>query len=350
MITCSQLKQACPQVFTYSAQYQAPFYGREASIHEMQKKTAALQPGQSLIVSQPLGTGKTFLINYLISTGKICVPRGIEFLTARGIAENSSTLDRFPGDILVVDEADIKTTFKKLTKAMDTLQAFLNRSGKKAIVVGDYTLRNQQMLQHLHHPEMIQEFEPLDRDFLRGALLARFKNFLREYIDPDFTVEDVIDPALLEMLTPDWMLQVNSFRGVFSLLQSVVRNDMLIRYNSSRAYLELSMVIEHLNNYDEDSFDTEEQGRFLKLLRVYIQEVYPKGSGIMRGFTLEELYQLADSDGMEIKYDAFAEEILYPLAQGGYLVSTGIPTYENGQFIRRPLPLVPSLKLLLSTL
>lgn len=350
MITCNQLKQACPQVFTYSAQYQAPFYGREACIREMEQKISVLHPGKTLIVSQPLGTGKTFLINHMISTGRIPVPRGVEYLTARGVFEAPDCLERFPGDVLIVDEVDIKTTYKKLSAGMDQLQHYLTRSGKRAIVMGDYSLRNRDLLSKLDHPEMIQEFEPLDRGFLRGALEQRFRAFLGDFLDPGFTVEDVIDPALLELLTPDWMCQVNSFRGVFSLLQSVVRNDKLVKYNSSKAYLELSMVMEHLKNDDEYSFDTEEQGRFLELLRDYIREVYPKGSGITRGFTLYELYELAENDGMEIDLDDFAEEILYPLATEGYLVSTGIPVYENGEFIRRPLPLVPSLKLLLSTL
>lgn len=350
MITCNQLKQACHQVFTYSAQYQAPFYGREASIREMEEKTANLQPGKTLIISQPLGTGKTFLVNHMITDGKLPVPRGVEFLTARGVSENPSSLERFPGDVLVVDETDIKTTYKKLELGLDRLQEYVSKTGKKAIVIGDFLLRNKNLQSRLDRPDMIQEFENLDRAFFRGALEQRFRVFLGDFLDPSFAVEDVIDPALLELLTPDWMCQVNSFRGVFSLLQSVVRNDKLVKYNSSRAYLELSMVMEHLKNDNDDPFDNEEQRRFLELLREYIREVYPKGSGITRGFDLDELYQLAENDGMEIDYDDFAEEILYPLATKRFLVSTGIPVYEDGEFIRRPLPMVPSLKLLLSTL
>lgn len=350
MITCNQLKQACPQVFTYSAQYQAPFYGREASIREMEEKTAKLQPGKTLLISQPLGTGKTFLVNHMIADNRIPVPRGAEFLTARGVAENPVCLDTFNGDVIVVDETDIKTTYKKLTQGMDRLQEHLSRTGKKAIVIGDYSLRNRDLISYLDDPDLILEFEPLDRSFLRGALLQRFQTYLGEFLEEGFTLDDIIDPALMELLTPNWMCQVNSFRGVFSLLQSVVRNDKLVKYNSSKAYLELSMVMDHLKGDEEQPFDTEEQGRFLELLRDYIREHFPRGSGITRGFTLDELFQLAETDEMCIEYDDFAEEILYPLAQDGFLVSTGIPVYEDGEFIRRPLPLVPSLRLLLSTL
>ena len=51
---------------------------------------------------------------------------------------------------------------------------------------------------------------------------------------------------------------------------------------------------------------------------------------------------------IDIEYDDFADEILYPLAVSDLLVSTGIPTYNGVQFIRRPAPFAPSLKLLLS--
>ena len=350
MITCTQLKQVGPQVFTYSAQYQAPFYGRQASIREMEVKAAALRPGKALVISEPLGTGKTFLVNHMISTGKLPVARGASFLTARGIADNPACLEGFPGDTLVVDETDIKTTYKKLCTALERLQEYLQKSGKRAIVIGDYTLRNKAISERLDQPERILQFEPLDRSFLSGALLERFQAFLGEALDPDFTLDQVIDPALLSLLTPEWMCQVNSFRGVFSLLQAVVNDDRLVKYNSSKAYLELSMLMEHLNAEAEFPFDTEEQGAFLALLREYIRKTYPRGSGITCGFTLEELYQLAEEAELDIDFDDFAEEILYPLATEGYLVSTGIPVYQDGEFIRRPLPLVPSLRLLLSTL
>ena len=94
MIKNKDLKRCSRQVFTYSAQYQAPFYGREKSIIEMQKKTAALKSGEVLVISQPLGTGKTFLVNHMISEGKISVPRNSIFLTAKGIDENPDSMNQ----------------------------------------------------------------------------------------------------------------------------------------------------------------------------------------------------------------------------------------------------------------
>lgn len=350
MITNKDLKRCSQQVFTYSAQYQAPFYGREKSIIEMQDKTAALKSGEVLIISQPLGTGKTFLINHMISEGRISVPRNSNFLTAKGVAENPDSMNQFPGDILIVDEVDIKTTYKKLIGGMNNLQEYLDHSGKKAIVIGDFSLKDPKLNCCLHNQQMLTEFEQLDREFLRGVLNQRFHYFMPDFLDADFCLEDVIDNELINYLSPEWMKTVNSFRGVFSLLQSVVNSDKYVRFNNDKAYLEISMFKEYLADDGSLDLDEDVQYEFINVLREYIKSEFPKGVGITSGFTIDELYQLAQEGEIDIEYDDFAEEILYPLAVSDLLVSTGIPTYDDneGQFIRRPAPFVPSLKLLLS--
>lgn len=347
MITGMQLKRISPQVFTYSAQYQAPFYGRKVSIQETQNKTAALQPGQCLLISQPLGTGKTFLVNHMIANGKLDVPRGATFLTTRGIAERPESMEEFPGAVLVVDETDIKTTYRKLEAGLGQLQDFLDRTGKRAVVLGDFCLRNQALKSILREPEQVLNFEPIDEVFLRGTLEQRFHHFLGDLLEEDFSLDQVMAPDLLRAFTPEWILSVNNFRGIFSLLQAVVGDDRLVKFNSTAVRLELSMVMEHLQR-EAVELDTEEQEEYLEVLRSYLRANYPMGKGLVRGFQMDELYQLAENAGIDVEYDDFAEDILYPLAVEGLLISNGIPVFQNGTFVRRPLPLVPSLKLLLS--
>ena len=349
MITCNELKRCCQQVFTYSARYQAPFFGRERSIAEMHEKVATLQAGETLLISQPLGTGKTFLVNHMITVGKINVPRGASFLTAKGIADKPESIRQFPGDILIVDETDVKTKYNKLTTSMDVLQRYLDETGKKAIVIGDYSLRNSDLNGCLRKPKFLLDFEPIDSDFLYGTTLQRFQKFMSQFIDQDFCLEDILDPQILEYLTPAWMQQVNSFRGIYSLLQAVVNHDKFIKYNNSKAYLELSMFKEFLSSDDGEDLDTAEQIEFLRLMKEFIGSEHPKGVGITHGFLQDDLYQLAKSGGMDVDYNNFAVDILYPLALGDYLVSTGIPAYSNGEFIRRPEPYIPSLRLLLAS-
>ena len=59
MITNKDLKLCNEQLFSYSAAYQVPFYGREETIQEMQALSEGLEFGQALTISQPLGTWKT---------------------------------------------------------------------------------------------------------------------------------------------------------------------------------------------------------------------------------------------------------------------------------------------------
>lgn len=350
MITNKELKRCSQQVFTYSAQYQAPFYGREKSIIEMQTKTAALKAGEVLIISQPLGTGKTFLVNHMISERKIDVPRGSSFLTVKAVSEKPDLIKQYPGEVLIIDEVDIKTKYENLLGGMNHLQEHLDNSGKKAIVIGDFSLKDPKLSSCLHNQQTLFEFEQMDRDFLYGVLDQRFRHFMKDYIDADFCVEDVVDPELIDYLAPVWMKMVNNFRGMFSLFQSLVNSDKYIRHNNEKAYLKLSMFREYLASGDAIDLDEEDQYKFLDILKEYLRSKFPKGVGITRGFTVEELYQLAQAGGVDIEYDAFADGILYPLAVSDLLISTGIPTYdeEDGRFIRRPAPFVPSLKLLLS--
>lgn len=347
MITGMQLKRISPQIFAYSAQYQVPFYGRTASIEETRQKAGNLQPGQVLIISQPLGTGKTFLVTHMISKEQLDVPRGSIFLTARGIADNPDAMDSYPGDILIVDETDIKSPYKKLKVGMAQLQDFLDNTGKRAIVLGDFVLRNEELRSIFHKPEQVFGFESLDEGFLRGALEMRLRTFAGNEQGGSVNLDQLISEDLIKVFTPDWILSVNSFRGVFSLLQEVVADDRLVKINNNPVKLELSMIMEHLQR-QQIELDTEEQEEYLRVLQEYIRDTYPMGRGLTRGFTKEELYQLAEAADIDVDYDDFEEEILDPLALEGLLISNGIPKIKDGTFIRRPLPMVPSLKLLLS--
>lgn len=346
MITNKDLKMCNEQVFSYSAAYQVPFFGRDAAIEEMQDLNNNLNPGEALIISQPLGTGKTFLVNHMISIGKLDVPTASSFLTVRDIIEDSESMEAFPGDTLVIDEADIKTSIKKLKGGLELLADYLNQSGRKAIVLGDYSLKNQNITGKLEHTVLLLNFGDMDREFLQGVLEQRFKHFLKR---KEFEIDEIIEPELLDYLAPDWMKQVNTFRGIFSLLQQVTADERYIRFNGEKAFLTVDMVHDLLCKEDTMQMD-KIQNCFLELFCDYIREMYPKGNGITVGFTIEELNSLAKKGGINIGLQEFTENILCPFATANLLVSTGIPEYvgSGSRFVRHPGPYVPSLRLLLS--
>lgn len=348
MITNKQLIACREQIFSYNDNYQVPFYGRRKSIAEIKELNANLKPGETIIISQPLGTGKSFLINHMISTRDLNVPVATKSLVPKTIGKDKDVLKSFPGDTIVVDEADIKTPAKKLIEGIKNLADYLDDTGKKAIVIGDYTLHNKDISGALKRRVVLNNFEPIDSDFLRGVLRERFKKFLLDGIDTNFDLNSVIEPALIEYLTPSWMDYANSFRGIFSLLQKLVADKELIKYNSNQAYLTVDMVREMLNTDDNENYD-EPQKLFLEYLKQYIKEKYPKGRGINNGFSVKELFQLQMNIDDKTGIVEFEEEILYPLAVSGMLVSTGVPGFskDTKEFIRRPAPYFPSLELML---
>lgn len=348
MVTNKDLKLCNEQLFSYSSAYQVPFYGREETIEEMQKLLEGLESGQALTISQPLGTGKTFLVNYMINRQKINVPAGNTFLTVRGIAEEPEVMENFPGDTLIVDEADIKTPAKKLIKGLGLLAEYLKENKCKAILLGDYSLRNPKISGCLEHTVPLLHFEDINKNFLKGVLEQRFNHFLNL---EEFQIDEVIQTELLGYLAPDWMKSVNSFRGIFSLFQRIVADDRYVRYNSDKAYLTIEIFQDFLCHGQNLQLE-KDQKKFWEVLCEYITEMYPKGNGITSGFTDTELYELAKNSGISMDENTFKEEILYPFAAADLLVSTGIPEYiaEGNTFVRRPAPYVPSLQMLLSVL
>lgn len=347
MITNKDLKKCNEQVFSFSAAYQVPFYGREGAISEMQELSEKLDCGEAIVISQPLGTGKTFLVNYMINNRQLDVPVGSQFLTIRGIAEEPESMEEFPGDTLVVDEADVKTPVKKLIKGLDCLAGYLEESKRKAILLGDYTLRNKKISGVLSRQRPLMNFGDMDRDFLKGVLEQRFKLYMGQSVGEDFQIEEIMEMDLLDYLAPEWMKSVNSFRGMFSLLQQIVADENCIRFNSEKAFLTVDMFRDFLGKDIGLDLD-KNQKKFLAVLREYLKEMYPNGAGITVGFTVDELFELVKSSGISMGVQEFMEDILEPFAMSNLLVSTGIPEYADDRFIRRPAPYVPSLRLLLS--
>lgn len=348
MISNKDLILCKEQIFSYSAAYQVPFCGRDKSISEMQRLTKNLQSGEVLVISEPLGTGKTFLVNYLINSGKVNVPVGSAFLTVKRIAEDPNLLERFSGKTLIVDEGDIKTPIEKLCQGLQELGRFLEKSECNAILLGDYSLKNQNISGCLEHKVPLLDFETIDREFLKEVLEKRFEHFFEE-LEKEFEIEEVIEGELLDYLTPEWMKSVNSFRGIFSLLQQVVSDEKCIRFNGNRAYVTVDMVRSYLDS-ERNRRMSKNQKKFLMCLQEYLRETYPKGRGITLGFSVEELYELAINNDISIDIEEFSVDILQIFAKNDLLVSTGIPIYERdrNKFVRRPAPYVPSLKLLLS--
>jgi hypothetical protein len=329
------------QVFSYTAAYQPPFYNRNISRQEMVDKRKMLEQFQVICISQPLGTGKTFFADELIRQKELELSKGERFLTAKEIAQNPNVLEVTQGDI-VVDECDIKTSWKDLRTALEILSTHLANTRRSAILIGDFSLRNNELATLLVNKTYLESFEPLNTKFLEGVISSRVKVFIPEINFESFSVDKLIEPDFMALLTPEWMNNGNSFRRVFSFLQNLAAE---LPQNNNPCTFTLPMAYEYLNKVE---FEDDKQEEFFNLLLEFIRYKHPNGIGIGDGFFDETLFELAHELDFE-DMDEFREVILDYFTQFGYLDSLGIPYYDYDvkKHIRRPEPYVPSLEFMI---
>ena len=343
MITNRQVILCREQIFSHTAAYQVPFYNRDGSRDEMTEKQKSLESAGVICISQPLGTGKTFLVDQLITEKKLDIKKGERFLTAKEIARKPEVLTPLQEATLVVDECDIKTEWEDLKKSLTVLSAHLAGSKQNAIVIGDFCMRNEELSELLNSRTYLENFESLNAGFFEGALVARIGKFLKGEVDiASFTIDKLIEPGLMRLLTPEWMSNGNSFRRVFSFLQILAAK---LPQNDNPCTFTLDMAYERLQ---EVYFEEEQQEEFFQVFLEYIRERHPDGVGIGEGLFDETLFNLARGVGFQ-DMDEFRDVILEPYTKNGLFVSLGIPYYDDSskKFIRRPQPYVPSLECML---
>ena len=337
MITNRDIKRVSRQVFSSSRTMITPFYNRTASKLEVESifaERAALQ-GSAVVISAPMGTGKTFFIDQVAQQVGILGrerPLLVRELTKRD-------LDREKSDVVFVDEGDIKTDWVRLTRGMEVLGRFLKSSGRVAVLLGDLVLRNPEMLGHLPSHRFVNKFEPLDSSFLRGVIRQR----LEEYLKANHG-EEIIEPSLYEILVPDGTAHVNSFRTILSALERLVGT---LTYNNAVCSLTLDMAIQHEKEKFDPVFHSDRQAAFLNSFLDHLAECHPRGSGLEYGIDTNQMFELASRVGYG-DWASFQDEIVDPFGEQGLLLSRGIPGLDaHGRFARWVEPYYPSLSLML---
>ncbi len=337
-ITNSELKRSAAQVFAYGLDIQVPFYNREKSKKEILDRFEDDLNSRGLVyfISAPLGTGKTFFIDHVSSELEGIQTRQRP-LFAREL--KSGEIRGFKGKIIYIDEADIKSTWNDLRNAMDVVKAHTEKTGQKAIVLGDYTLRNNNIVGDLENTEYLRSFEPLDKEFLAGVLDQRVHHFLNKKGGAS-----IISDELYDVLTPSGLAAIATFRTVLTMLSQFTQQ---LPYNSKQCVIDLELA----KKWVEENFDplltTDNQNDFLNVLLDFIMEQHPKGAGMNEGLSEDQLFALGRDLGYE-SIENFRDEILVPFAKNELLVSTGVPFLDGkGEFVRWPEPYLPTIQTLL---
>jgi hypothetical protein len=343
MISNVEMRDTALKVFSYGS-FEVPFFERDASTDELLRKHGALKPGGVLYLSMPFGSGKTFFIEHLISLGKLqgyaansAIPR------AEQIAESSELLDAQVSRTSIVDDCDARISWSTLKDAMKTLRAHLEKTGKNAIVIGDYTLRNKEFSEDMFRTTtFLDSFEPLTQERLEGVLTQRLQEFLKGKDESDYAAETLFEERLLNTLAPKWMINGNTFRRVFPFLLELCKQ---IPYSDDKCFFDYSFAQRHATENSNYYFSTDKQTSYYDVLKRYLKERYPDGKGIQEGLSAETLFQVATQGDFE-DIDEFYETVLEPFARMNVLISIGNPYYTT-RFHRHPEPYVPSAELLL---
>lgn len=332
-----EVKRAARQIFASSRAIVTPFYNRERSKQEVatlfQNKDSLR--GSTILIAAPMGTGKTFFIDQVSQT------LGLAGRTRPLLVGEVSDKDLRggDGDVLFVDEGDIKTNWSDLVRGIETIGARLKDSDQIGLVLGDFTLRNTDLASKLPGPRYIKTFEPLTEEFLRGVLDQRFK----EYLNEDKGSE-TIEPELMRTLIPEGTAWVNSFRTILTFLESLTRT---LPSNTKPFKLTLSMARDYIAETFEPVLTTQQQADFLNVFLDFLAANHPEGAGLGTGFNNDQLMILGKQTGYDA-WSTFRDEIVDPFGEQGFLLGRGIPALDDtSTFARWREPFYPSLHLLL---
>ena len=332
-----QVKRAARQLFASSRAIAVPFYNRKDSKAEIEKlfdRPEKLQ-GSVVVISAPMGTGKTFFIDQV--AGKIGLGGRAKPLLVGEVDEEE--LKAVSDQTVFLDEADIKSNWGDVVRGAEIFGEHIRETKKSGVLLGDFTLRNPELRKKLPEVIDLKRFEPLDIPFLKGVLNQRFKEYLDEMKGAAYFERD-----LLNVLIPDGTAHVNSFRAILTFLGRLVDT---MRNDREPFQVNLGMAQKFMNETFEPVLTTDRQAEFLNLFLDFLADNHPQGVGLENGFSDEEIIVLARQVGFE-KWDEVRDEIIDPFGEQGFLLARGVPGLNKaGQFERWREPYFPSLHLLL---
>lgn len=338
------VRQARPQVFQSGHAIATPFYNRTDSKNELKHLFDNREEltGTAIVIASPFGTGKTFFIETVGPDLDIAHrDRAIRVPDV-----SASSLKRARGSVLFLDEADTKAPWPRLDDALARIGEDLAASGRTALLLGDYALRNSALLDRLPSYRYLTTFEPLDQDFLRGVIIDRLRYYIGEKVH---AVDDIIEPALYEILVPASMSRVNSLRTVLAFLEQVAEK---LPYDNAPCYITVEMAragaIDDINRL-MDGFAglSTMQERFLTEFVECIGAHHVDGGGLEDGFNAEMMMAVGEAAGYR-SWEELVDDVIEPFAKNDLLLSRGTPRLdENGKFVRFVEPFYPSLQLML---
>lgn len=315
--------------------YNFPNANRFASRLQLEAHIKTHQP-QVAYISDFQGAGKSTLMEMVVNTFQF--PSDRSMVRVRDVTTARLDEDAKDFGTLFVDDADIRTTWKRITDGLRAVRDYGVTNRCPIVVCGDYTIRGDELRSIFDPlPQLDVVMEPVDRKFLLEALNYRLRYLFKQ---DESTIPDdinlVFDDDLLACLVPDSSVPVATFREVLTLAEG-------ISYEIEPDGNEFRLRREHAERFCRShplDGPTPEQWRFLSgWLRPFVTEVYPRGRG-MKPFGAEDVFAALSIPGVD-NVDKLVATVLGPLCSGGVLHALGVPRSREGQFDRYPGPYLP---------
>ena len=303
-------------------------------------------PGSNVLISDKLGSGKTFLMEAVI--GELALEKTALWKFGQFPADDADLSDR---EVVFIDECDIKLPARRWRAAFERLVEWRAKLECCFVFIGDYTLLSATVLEKFAGPRpSMVPMENLDQDFLRLALKNRFSMAFGERFSalnlknpsqlPDEMV-DIMAPEVWQALLPAWDVSTNVFRDVFRFLHQIAS---MLPADSQPMRVGQDLVSQWLA-HNRISFESEMQKRLFDKLAQECASGY-QGEPI-ESTDLARLINVGTND-----MDKFHHEVLEPLARQGLLISQGNPSinWDNLSYDRYPGPYTPGAVLRFSAL
>jgi hypothetical protein len=335
--------EKCQALFASTKEtYNFPTANRDKSRHQLEEHIQGRQ-SEVAYISDFQGAGKSTLMEMAISTFRFKTET-TAMVRVKDVTPERLEQDLRIFDMLFVDDADIRTSWKKIIKGLELVRDFGLTHRCPIVVSGDFTIRDEG-LRELFDPIPRREItmEPVDRQFFLEALNSRLRYLFgktKEEVPDDANY--MFDDELLECLVPNSAVSVATFREILTLSEGLTYQ---IEPTNDAFVLSKDQAILYCSSHPLEG-PTDQQRPFLKSwLLPFITDLHPRGRG-MEPFSAAEVLESVAIDGVEDS-DSLSKLVLEPLCRGGVLHALGFPANRDGVFDRYPGPYLPRPKLLL---
>lgn len=335
-ITNSKVGKQSGQIFAHTTDYQVPamFANRNRSRRELAEFVMETGKGKDeiAIVSDLLGSGKTFLVELALSE-----TQGIESnpdILICGDIDDDDLDDSAGQGLCIIDEWDIKASPKTLNRGIAQISLFKEKyPDKPLIIIGDRTLKGGLLRSNLQEKFTLTDIsmEVLNPSFFELALGNRKMSQFGDEHKDTIIIEDQLKAALVPDWGPDTVAVFREvLRGLKEMADELPTNDAACMIGGAEARKWIAK--ESLDDMP-DNIKTF-YNRFLEhLIGSDLTQIQPFESSDMANFIA--------SGGSKEKV---VEDYLVPLCRAGILGATGIPTFSDdlSDYDRYPGPYLPS--------